>query len=81
LFFPVQSKESQSCLKQNPTIVAKNIADKISQQPGQVKCTRHEYQAGVQKVYDEINTVFERVFKIPFEKALMTLLTLNIPDK
>jgi hypothetical protein len=67
-------------LKQNLAIVAKNIAGKISQQPGQVKCTRREYQAGVQKVYDEINPVFERVFNVnvPLEKALTTLQTLNI---
>ena len=77
-FFPVQSKEFQGCLKQNPATVAKNIAGKISQQPGQVKCTRREYQAGVQKVYDEINPVFERVFNVPLEKALTTLPTLNI---
>jgi hypothetical protein len=69
-FFPVQSKEFQGCLKQNPAIVENNTAGKISQQPGQVKCTRREYQAGVQKVYD--------VFNVPLEKALMTLPTLNI---
>ena len=77
-FFLVQSKQFQGCLKQNPAIVAKNIAAKISQQTGQVKCTRRDYQTGVQKVYDEINPAFERVFHVPFEKALTTLPTLNI---
>ena len=58
--------------------MAKNIAAKISQQTGQVKCTRRDYQTGVQKVYGKINLVFERVFHVPFEKALTTLPTLNI---
>jgi len=77
-FFPVQSKQFQGCLKQNPVIAAKNIASNIGQQAGKVKCTRREYQAGVQKVYDQINPIFERVFNVPFEKALTTLSTLKI---
>ena len=80
-FFPVQSKQFQGCLKQNPVVVTKNIAANISQQPGKVKCTRREYQVSVQKIYDEINPVFERVLNVPFEKALTTLPTLKIQAK
>jgi hypothetical protein len=80
-FFPVQSKKFLGCLKENPVIVAENIAANTTQNNSKIKSTRREYQAGAQKIYDEINPAFQRVFNIPLEKALTTLSSLNLQNK
>ena len=72
-FFPVQSKKFQGCLKENPVIVAQNIAANTSRKAVKVNCTRREYQDGAQKIYNEINPAFQRVFNVPLEKALKTV--------
>jgi hypothetical protein len=79
--FPVNSRQFQGFLKENPVVVAQNIAANVSKQPVQIKCTRREYQTGAQTVYDEINPVFQQVFNVSLEKALTTLPTLNIQAK
>ena len=80
-FFPVQSKQFQGCNKENPVILAQNIAANTSRKAGNVKCTRREYKDGAQKVYEQINPAFERVFNVPLEKALTAIPSLNIQNK
>jgi hypothetical protein len=80
-FFPVQSKKFQGCLKENPIIVAQNISANTSRKSVKVNCTRREYQDGAQKIYNEINPAFQRVFNVPLEKALTTVPSLNIQSK
>jgi hypothetical protein len=80
-FFPVQSKKFQGCLKENPIIVAQNISANTSRKAVKVNCTRREYQDGAQKIYNEINPAFQRVFNVPLEKALTTVPSLNIQSK
>jgi hypothetical protein len=59
-------------------IVAQNIAANTSRKAVKVNCTRREYQDGAQKIYNEINPAFQRVFNVPLEKALKTVPSLNI---
>ena len=80
-FFPVQSKQYSGCLQKNPAIMAKNIAASTTQNASTIKCTRREYQEGAQRIYDEINPVFQRVFSVPLEQALTTIPSLNLQKK
>jgi hypothetical protein len=79
--FPVQSKQYSGCLEKNPALVAQNIAANTTQNVNNIKSTRREYQAGAQKIYDEINPAFQRVFSVPFEQALRTIPSLNLQQK
>ena len=72
-FFPVQSKQFQGCNKENPVILAQNIAANTSRKAGNVKCTQREYKDGAQKVYEQINPAFERVFNVPLEGNSMSV--------
>ncbi len=61
--------------------MAQNIAANTTQNVNNIKSTRREYQAGAQKIYDEINPAFQRVFSVPFEQALRTIPSLNLQQK
>ena len=60
--------------------MAKNIAASTTQNASTIKCTRREYQ-GAQRIYDEINPVFQGVFNVPLEQALTTIPSLNLQKK
>ena len=59
-FFPVQSKQFQGCPKENPVIMAQNIAANTNRKASKVKCTRREYQDCAPKIYDEISLKIQR---------------------